>query len=356
MAGEPGEPGGVAAPPEEVDGEGGAKAVRFSRDVEAELEPGPMVERQEDGPKSASLSPAPPGPATQRALRFEVGDPGRAAAEVIQRLPGDPGLPVDTIVDGGRTGELEVRAASVCGLSHRAGGKPRQDDFAMCTGGGWAIVAVADGVSAGPLSHQAATLACRTGAGELLDAVLSLPWAEVDWRAILESCSRRILTHGRRMLAADGQPAPAAAVAKEMATTLLLAAISTDPDADGRYHGGVVALGDTTAFMVDRHKWFPMTALKNAGTAIASSATAALPYLPPTDLAVVDIRLSPGSALFLMTDGVGDPLGSGNGEVGEFLAGVWAEPPDPLLFAAQVSFARRSFDDDRTVVGLWAPP
>ena len=59
--------------------------------------------------------------------------------------------------------------------------------------------------------------------------------------------------------------------------------------------------------------------------------------------------------IFLMTDGVGDPLGRGDGPVGRFLATEWAEPPDMLSFAGQVAFARRSYDDDRTVVGVRAP-
>ena len=35
------------------------------------------------------------------------------------------------------------------------------------------------------------------------------------------------------------------------------------------------------------------------------------------------------------------------------LAAWWARPPDPLTFAAQVGFARKTHVDDRTVVGIW---
>jgi hypothetical protein len=55
-----------------------------------------------------------------------------------------------------------------------------------------------------------------------------------------------------------------------------------------------------------------------------------------------------------MTDGIGDPLAAGTGEVGRFLTGVWSTPPaSGLEFAAHVGFARRSFDDDRTAVAFW---
>ena len=60
-----------------------------------------------------------------------------------------------------------------------------------------------------------------------------------------------------------------------------------------------------------------------------------------------------GGALFVMSDGVANPL-QWSHDVAETLAGWWALPPDPLVFAAQVGFARRGHMDDRTVVGIWA--
>ena len=59
-----------------------------------------------------------------------------------------------------------------------------------------------------------------------------------------------------------------------------------------------------------------------------------------------------GGALFAMSDGVGNPL-AWSAEVRDTLAHWWARPPDPLTFAAQVGFARKSHMDDRTVVGIW---
>jgi hypothetical protein len=59
-----------------------------------------------------------------------------------------------------------------------------------------------------------------------------------------------------------------------------------------------------------------------------------------------------GGALFAMTDGVGNPL-AWSAEVRETLADWWSRPPDPLIFAGQVGFARRTHIDDRTVVGIW---
>ena len=59
-----------------------------------------------------------------------------------------------------------------------------------------------------------------------------------------------------------------------------------------------------------------------------------------------------GGALFAMSDGVGNPL-AWSTEVRATLAQWWSRPPDPLSFAAQVGFARKSHVDDRTVVGIW---
>jgi hypothetical protein len=60
----------------------------------------------------------------------------------------------------------------------------------------------------------------------------------------------------------------------------------------------------------------------------------------------------PGEVLVLMSDGVGDPLVDGAGEVGRVLSGAWRRPPRDVDFAAQVGFAKRTYDDDRTVVAV----
>jgi hypothetical protein len=59
-----------------------------------------------------------------------------------------------------------------------------------------------------------------------------------------------------------------------------------------------------------------------------------------------------GGALFVMTDGVSNPL-LWSPEVQDALARWWARPPDPYTFAAQVGFAKKTHVDDRTVVGIW---
>jgi hypothetical protein len=91
--------------------------------------------------------------------------------------------------------------------------------------------------------------------------------------------------------------------------------------------------------------------VKNEGAEIASSAVSPLPRR-----AVVrpEVRyLRGGDVLTVITDGIGDPLGSGQGVVGRFLAEMWREPPDLLAFAQHAAFYRKSFADDRTAVVIW---
>jgi hypothetical protein len=70
----------------------------------------------------------------------------------------------------------------------------------------------------------------------------------------------------------------------------------------------VFAFGDCSVFCRADGAWSAVTAIKNEGAEVASNATAALPYLPETTPEALPVAVTAGSALFVMTDGVGDPL------------------------------------------------
>jgi hypothetical protein len=59
--------------------------------------------------------------------------------------------------------------------------------------------------------------------------------------------------------------------------------------------------------------------------------------------------------LLIGTDGIGDPLGAGQGGVGDLFRDVLTKPTVPSLieFAHAVDFSRETFDDDRTLVAVW---
>ena len=140
-------------------------------------------------------------------------------------------------------------------------------------------------------------------------------------------------------------------LAEELATTLVLAVVDLRPD-DGAHRVQIVRVGDSSAWVLSTPgRWENLHGIKNDGEVIASSATAALPMV--TSFECTAHQVAAGDLLVLMTDGVGDPLGDGDNDLGRFLAEVWATPPSVLQFGAQVDFARKSFDDDRTAVAVW---
>ncbi|QFZ16993.1 protein phosphatase 2C domain-containing protein [Saccharothrix syringae] len=318
---------------------------------------------EEPGPGVGAPLPA----ATWRG-RFEpflVGDPGRAAARVVPVPDPDGWDRRDTVLDGialreGRRTLAEVRAASVRGLSHRAYGTVRQDEYAFrrTTDGRYFVIGVADGVSSGRHSHRAAVLAARWGVANLAAALSSVGPERFPWGRLLAAVADRIEQRGRDLLRdlgeADAHARSTREIADHLATTVLYAVIDLAP-ARGAHEAHLVAVGDTSAWVLRPGGcWEPRTAVKNGNAVLASSAVRALPLPPPTEPVPVRTRVGPGEALVLMTDGVGDPLGAGDGDVGRYLAEVWsAPPPTGLEFAAQVGFARKSFDDDRTAVAFW---
>jgi hypothetical protein len=76
----------------------------------------------------------------------------------------------------------------------------------------------------------------------------------------------------------------------------------------------------------------------------------------PKELTPAVAEIGPGDVLLIGTDGIGDPLGSGEGGVGnlfrDLVTGPTA-PPSLIEFAHAVDFSRETFDDDRTLVAVW---
>lgn len=290
-------------------------------------------------------------------FRLEVGEPGLAAG--VEGAPAMLAAPLtDTVVDAGVVGPLTIRAASVRGAGHRYDGTPRQDDVALGLAGpgsDWLVVAVADGVSAGAKSHVAARVAVRSGVQLVAAALETGDPATMDWDLLIGTLAGHVLLQARREVGDESLEAREAA--RHMATTVAFAVIPVEADADGCRTCTVVPIGDTSVWVLrSTGSWEPITAVKNDGEAVAGSATFALPLLPSAPVAPLAATLGPGDALFALTDGVGDPLGDGSGEVGRALASWWALPPNRHEFAAQVDFGRRSHTDDRTAVGVWTVP
>lgn len=318
---------------------------------------GPAREPGEPRGRHAAAEP----PAVMPGGPVDIGDPGRAAVTVVPRPDCRFPFHNDIVADVARFsgpdgGELHLLAASVRGLSHLYYGKVRQDSFGhlVTEDGRWLVAAVADGVSAGQHSHVAAEIVSQVGCRLLVAQLAECPPEELDWRAVLDGVADEIVEHARGRLA----PVDATLldIARELAATALFAVVPVAPAESGARTVHVMSLGDTSAWVLRPGAaavWDSLQAVKNRGSVLASSTTMALPGVPAEPAPPVTTTLGPGETLVLMSDGVGDPLGGGTGEVGEYLAGVWREPPDPFTFIAQVGFRRRSYDDDRTVLAIW---
>lgn len=291
---------------------------------------------------------------------FRVGDAGRAAT--VPSYPDSTDWDRrDTVLDGvvlrGADGasDLHLRAASTRGRAHRFHGRVRQDAYGYRCDGRFAVAAVADGVSAGALSHLAADTVTRDGCHLVAKRLATVAPTDLDWGEILHILATKVIKRGQERLPGGDQLTPQE-IAASMATTVLFAVVRMHP-----VHGGfdvwTFAHGDTSAWILrGGQRWQPQRPVKNQDVMIAESTTPALPYLPRPTPPAVHAQLAPADTLVLITDGIGDPLGDGSGTVGAFLAQQWHRPPEPLAFAAHVDFARRSHDDDRTAVAIWPDP
>ncbi|WP_410564523.1 protein phosphatase 2C domain-containing protein [Amycolatopsis sp. cmx-4-61] len=312
-------------------------------------------------------SAAQSAPPFQPVEPVRIGEPGRAFTAVKpkldQRFPDVPAYVVDADqVHDDRSGAgLDLRAASVRGLSHRFYGTVRQDAYArmLSEDGRYLVACVADGVSACEYSHVAAEIVTRIGCRNLAEQLAAVVPDELDWLQVLEKLVAQTVSAAQRIAHRNGDDPPGTdprEAGRYLASTALFAVIDLEPGENGEHTAHVVALGDTSAWLLTAGAevpWTPLQEVKNSDGEVASNATAAIPVVPAVAPKPVVVRFGPGSALVLMTDGVGDALGSGTGEVGAFLAQCWATPPASLNFAAQVDFARRSYDDDRTALALW---
>ena len=260
----------------------------------------------------------------------------------------------DTVVDGWSAGPFIFRGASVRGHLHRHNGAPRQDDFAAVyrAQSGRLIVAVADGVSAASQSHLGSTTAVRYATQWLAQSEADGP-AEIDWPALIKSTAWALIEQAGPIL---GEEAVTAERAEEILATTLVCAV-VDADESGGLLGSVAAVGDSGAWVLSSGEYRRVEGGKGADEGgISSSAVTGLPRVP-NEVHPVSVRVRPGEVFLLGTDGFGDPLGSGGGEVGAlFASALGLRVPSLTEFSHVLDFSRETFDDDRTLVAVWPNP
>ena len=107
---------------------------------------------------------------------------------------------------------------------------------------------------------------------------------------------------------------------EELATTLVCAVI--EPSDSGGLCAHLVGVGDSGAWLLSSGTFTEILGGKGPlDSEIASSAVIGLPRVP-AELAPVVVEVANGDVLLIGTDGIGDPLGTGQGGVGNLLRNV----------------------------------
>ncbi|MFV8315697.1 protein phosphatase 2C domain-containing protein [Mycobacterium sp. 23] len=260
----------------------------------------------------------------------------------------------DLVADGWSTKALTVRGVSQRGHLHRYNGAPRQDDFAVHhISGGRLLVAVADGVSAAPQSHLGASAAVKQAIMWLRDN-LDPEIGQTDWLGMMKNVAWSLAEYTQQLFRL-AEPDPVRAEI-ELATTLVCGVI--EPLAPGALRAHLVGIGDSGAWLMTSGAFTQLLGGKTSSDGgIASSAVTGLPRVPKGLVPVV-ADVGPGDVLLIATDGIGDPLGNGQGGVGNLFREVLStsSPPSLIEFAHAVDFSREMFDDDRTLVAVWPRP
>jgi hypothetical protein len=316
---------------------------------------------QHGDPRQKTVGPDPqPASALVRPARSRDLDlAGRWAAIVVDEpiFDFEPAPPTsrsyrpDTVFDGWSAGPFAVRLASVRGYAHRYKGLPRQDaaEVAYEPASGAVIFAVADGVSSAPHSDIGANAACRA-------AVDVIRWQlgagrDADFDEVV-NVTANTLTREASRLAGNDQRGPAAA--EEVLGTTLIAGYAIADELGAA--AAVIQVGDSGVWLLHRSRYHPLVAQKHdPRTPVISSAVSPLPRIP-AGIRPVEFGFPPDSVLLVGTDGFGDPLGDGDGKVGQLFAQYLAAPPPPRALAHLLDFSRETFDDDRTLLALWQQP
>ena len=127
-----------------------------------------------------------------------------------------------------------------------------------------------------------------------------------------------------------------------------------DSQPDGSLLAHVVTVGDSGAWVLEDETLMAIQGGKGTSGVLTSSAVAGLPKVPK-EIAVSTVEIAAGAVLLLGTDGFGDPVGDGSGEVGALFRDSMRAGRVPSLheFAHKLDFSRETFDDDRTLVAIW---
>lgn len=272
----------------------------------------------------------------------------RPTFEFEPRPPRDRPYIPDTICDGWSTEHLTLRVASVRGYSHRYSGIPRQDEAEVIydSASSSVVFAVADGVSNAPHAHVGARVACQSTVEAILHELKVEGQRSLNWQSVIGTVSEALIRQAATVLRQQS-------VALETATGCLgttLIAGRIWASAEG-LTSEVARVGDSSAWVLERERFYPTFEVKSTDDLI-SPAVSPLPRIPEV-ISATRVHVGDDSVFLVGTDGFADPLGDGDGMVGQLFVEHLNIAPPPRVFAHLLDFSRETFDDDRTLIGVW---
>jgi hypothetical protein len=176
--------------------------------------------------------------------------------------------------------------------------------------------------------------------------------AQTDWLLLYRSVAWALAEQAKTLFGLE-EPDPLRAE-EELATTLACAVI--EPAGPGKLRSYVTGVGDSGAWLLSATVFREILGGKTVSEAgLVSAAVAALPQVPLGKLSPAVVEFGGGDVLLIGSDGIGDPLGNGDGGVGDLFRAALTghEPPSLIEFSHAVDFSRELFDDDRTLVAVW---
>ena len=206
---------------------------------------------------------------------------------------------------------------------------------------GTLIAAVADGVSAAPRSDLGAALAVRYATAAV---ARQLDDGAIDWLGVFEQAAWALRLGGGSCRARTPARSPPRCWWRPYRR-----AIRT------RSRCEVAAVGDSPAFRLRGRNYDLVVGASSAGRRADRWRRRGAAPRRADRRKSAPAHSSRGEALLLCTDGVALPLAGGTGELGRTLARELATPPDVVDFARLLDFSRSTYDDDRTLIAVWAP-
>lgn len=248
----------------------------------------------------------------------------------------------DTAVDWVDLPTLSVRAVSARGHLHRWEGSVRQDQMALGRVGDSLVLAVSDGLGSEANSHLGAAIATRlVTTWQELASPEAVAGAELDCSPVAARMTSE--AHARGL-------AP-----RTVRATLTFAVVDPEPKAgDEGMHWRVVVgqIGDSHAFLLHDGRWSRVTKKDGATDEDRSMSNVVDPLPDHVVAGLWHIEPRQGDVLALTSDGIGNLL-EDDPVVADALAAQWqAAAPSPAALLYVVDASVRSYDDDRTFMGI----